>query len=196
MFGHINNKAKSADIEFPEEYIQVIQEAGSAVEYMTQEEFINFVPILRGLFTFRKTDVGNVRLDNITTYAWYRFTKTDAGEVVMMLKKTTVSNDPWIIVAIEKRRGQQHNQLSDCPRPYCDEYDDGTFEGKKREIKLDKAWDLYDLAQDFLSDKAKGYYTQPNEPRPTNNITQVLDDDSIHESDDDSDDDMHNLFEE
>ena len=61
---------------------------------------------------------------------------------------------------------------------------------------MDKAWDLYDLAQDFLSDKAKDYYTQPNEPRPTNNIAQVLDDDSIHESDDDSDDDMHNLFEE
>lgn len=131
VFGHINTKVKSADVEFPTDYIRVVTEAGSVADYMEQDEFINLIPILRGLFTYRKTDVGDVCLDNITTYAWYRFTKTDAGEVVMMLKKTVISSEPWTIVAIEKRRGADHVEISDCPRPYCNEVDAGVYQNQR-----------------------------------------------------------------
>ena len=70
--------------------------------------------ILNGLFTQQKTDVFGVSLDKITTYAWYRFTKTDSGEVVMMLKKSTDVNDLWTVVAIEKLKDQVENTLEEC----------------------------------------------------------------------------------
>jgi len=194
VFGHINNKAKHTDVELPEDYLQVIAEAGSVGDFMQQDEFINYVTMFRGLFTYRKTDVVGTALVNITTYAWYRFSKTDAGEVVMLVKKTTEIIDPWIVVAIEKRKGAQHIPITDCRKAYGIEYEDNTFEYERRDIKLAKQWDLYDLAQEFMSERAKAFYTQPARPRPKpgEDDVELVDDDA----DDESDDDMHDMFDE
>lgn len=73
VFGHINNKARQATVELPREYINIVNEAGSVATYMNQEEFVDMSAMLHGLFTQRKTDVTNTPLDNITTYAWYRY---------------------------------------------------------------------------------------------------------------------------
>ncbi len=89
VFGHINNQARPANIELPREYIAVVNVAGAVATYMEQSDFVDITTILNRLFTQRKTDVAGLPFDNITTYAWYRFTKSDAGEVMMLLKKTT-----------------------------------------------------------------------------------------------------------
>ena len=89
VFGHINNQLRQATVETPLGYLPIVHAAGAVGNFMEQTDFIDMFSVLNGLFMQRKTDVSGAPLDNITTYAWYRFTKTDAGELVMMLKKST-----------------------------------------------------------------------------------------------------------
>lgn len=131
VFGHINNKLKQATIEIPLEYLPIVEAAGAVGNFMEQTDFIDMSNILNGLFTQQKTDITSAALDNITTYAWYRFTKTDSGEVVMCLKKTTDVNDLWIVVAIEKFKGQVENPIEESDRPYCVLNEDQEWIGMK-----------------------------------------------------------------
>ena len=52
-------------------------------------------------------------------------------------------------------------------RPYCVQIDEQNWAPIKRNIQLEKQWDLYDLAQEFLSAEAKQYYFKLNEARPS-----------------------------
>lgn len=55
--------------------------------------------------------------------------------------------------------------------------------GVRREIKLAKQWDLYDLATEFMSDEGKDYYPQPSTPRPKKDQNVVVEDEDIILSD-------------
>ena len=160
VFGRINNKAKLHNIELPTDYFNVVLEAGSIPDLMQQEEFLDWTDSVRGLFTNRKEDVNGNKLKPIMCYAWIRITKADDGKVFMMLKETTHLYDPWIVVNISKARGKEGVSPDECDRPYC-RTENGDYVFNQRQIKLAKAWDLYDLANEFMSEKAKEFYKEP-----------------------------------
>ena len=137
VFGHINNQLRQATVETPLEYLSIVHAAGAVGNFMEQTDFIDMSSVLNGLFTQRKTDVSGAPLDNITTYAWYRFTKTDAREVVMMLKKSTDITALWTVVSIKKVKGQVENPLEECDRPYCVLNEEQQWTGKKQIIKYE-----------------------------------------------------------
>ena len=62
-------------------------------------------------------------------------------------------------------------------------------------IQLEKQWDLYDLAQEFLSVRAQSLFQKPSEARPTKHSEELIEQDEDVNSDGDEDDaDLHNLF--
>ena len=72
-------------------------------------------------------------------------------------------------------------------KPYCTYADDDSLIPQKCEIQLEKEWDLYDLTQEFLSDAAKQFYTQPTQPRPTKKQDKIIESDDNNLSDPEED---------
>lgn len=95
VFGRINTAAKDYTIEMPQEWFTPMAESGTSPHPLNSSDFIQFIPLVRGLFTIRRHDESGARTDKITTYAWYRFLKNDVGKVVMMVWKQIQENIPW-----------------------------------------------------------------------------------------------------
>lgn len=120
VFGRIQNSAKHFDIEVPSQWKEVMTDASTVPNEVLSAEFLDLVPLLRGIFTIRHADVDGGRIDKITTYAWYRFQKNETGEVLMMLRKEIKEDIAWKILKIEKLKGQVEHNIDDMNRPYCE----------------------------------------------------------------------------
>lgn len=196
VFGRINATAKGHDIELPHEWCDIIDDSGSHAIQIVPEDFIEMLPMLRGIFTIRKNDENGEKINTITTYAWYRFLKNDEGEVVMMLRSEINETIPWVTLNIQKKRGIVEHDIETLDKPYCTYADDDSLIPQKREIQLEKEWDLYDLAQEFLSDAAKQFYAQPTQPRPTKKQDEIIesDDNNLSDPEEDNIQNMYYLF--
>ena len=113
----------------------------------------------------------------------------------MMLRKEIDENIPWRTLNIQKKKGLTHYDVESMDRPYCIYSEDGWI-AQKRELQLEKAWDLYDLAQEFLSENAKKLYSMPTKPRPTGNKANIIEDDADNDDVESEDNvtDLHDMF--
>ena len=57
-----------------------------------------------------------------------------------------------------------------------------------------KQWDLYDLAQEFLSDEVKQFYFKPTQDRPTQHHEEIIKADDKIIDENDNTEDLHDLF--
>jgi hypothetical protein len=152
-------------------------ESGTKPIPILPEEILDMTPLLRGLFVIRKTNEENQRIDRITTYAWFRFLKNDAGEVAMMIRKEIDETLPWQTLNLQKKRALVFHNIEHMDRPYCIQTEAGWIP-QKRELQLEKQWDLYDLAQEFLFEKAQQMYPKPVQPRPAIIREEIVEDDA------------------
>ena len=193
VFRRINTAAKDCNIELPHEWFAPMMQLGTIPNVVAPADFIEFIPLFCGLFTIWHYDETGVQTDKITTYAWYRFLKNDAGKVVIMVHKEIQENIPWQTLNIQKKRGLIHHEVETLDRPYCVQ-NENSWEHVRREIQLEKQWDLYDLAQEFLSDEAKQFYFKPTQNRPTQHHEEIIEADDEITDENDNTEDLHDLF--
>ena len=147
-FGRIQNAAKTENVWVPTDYSNIILNSGASATEMKNEDFINIIPLVKGLFTTRKYDSNNEKLDKITTYAWFRFMKNEKSDVIMMVRKELNEDTPWRNVSIEKEKSRWIYDKNDLERLYCRKINNN-WVAQRREIKLAKIWNIYDLTQKF-----------------------------------------------
>ncbi len=113
-----------------------------------------------------------------------------------MLQKKLNENSIWRNVSIEKEKSKQILLENSLDKPYCIKINNN-WVAQRREIKLAKMWNIYDLAQEFLPPESQYFYQQPNKPRPANNEDDYLSDDDDNDSNIDINDGyLQGLYEE